>query len=151
MNLDNAILAYKAAKAAGFTGAALLTAVAIAGAESAFNPSAVGDVAIQTEKWGPSIGLWQIRSLTENYLDMEPIRDSTRLSDPYYNAKAAYQISKRGTDFSPWSTFASNAYRQYEEIAHQADVLASDLKKNWIPILVALVLIAASLLYLKYN
>ena len=36
---------------------------AIAQAESARNPGAVGDVALQTSTWGPSVGLFQIRTL----------------------------------------------------------------------------------------
>ncbi len=36
---------------------------AIAQAESSRNPGAVGDVALQNSKWGPSVGLFQIRTL----------------------------------------------------------------------------------------
>jgi len=36
---------------------------AIAQAESARNPGAIGDVALQNGTWGPSVGLFQIRTL----------------------------------------------------------------------------------------
>lgn len=81
----------------------LTHAIAIAKAESNFNPDAVGDVALQNDKWGPSLGLWQIRSLkAESGKGTE--RDGTRLKDPAFNAKSMASISKNGTDFGPWST-----------------------------------------------
>ena len=36
---------------------------AIAQAESARNPGAIGDVALQNGTWGPSVGLFQVRTL----------------------------------------------------------------------------------------
>ena len=51
------------ARNAGLTGAGLVTAVAVAKGESGWRTDARGDVALVDAKWGPSIGLWQIRSL----------------------------------------------------------------------------------------
>ncbi len=113
-------LTVRAAKAAGFTGAALITAVAVAGAESGYNPTARGDIALQSAKWGPSLGLWQIRSLTPGFLSVAPWRDPKRLTDPFFNARAAYIISDGGRDFSAWTTFTSQAYRRFVDRAQAA-------------------------------
>jgi hypothetical protein len=114
------------AKQAGFSGTGLITAVAIAIAESALNSNATGDVNLQTSKWGPSVGLWQIRTLKPAYLPLEPIRDITKLYDPLNNAKAAYTISKGGTDFSPWSTFISQQYLNFTDQVNHAAQFVSD-------------------------
>lgn len=105
---------------AGFRGTGLITAIAIAIAESDLDPLAVGDVSLQTDKWGPSIGLFQIRSLKPAYLYMEPVRDATKLTDAAYNARAAFIISKKGTNFGPWSTFTQNIYTQHIAAASEA-------------------------------
>ena len=104
---------YNTASAAGFTGSALIIAVAIAYAESRFNPSAIGDVSLQNAKWGPSVGLWQIRSLNNDFLNIDPVRNYNKLFDPQYNADAAFKISNGGKDFSPWSTYINGAYKGY--------------------------------------
>jgi peptidoglycan hydrolase-like protein with peptidoglycan-binding domain len=103
------------ARNAGVPGSHLDIAAAVSLAEHRGNvdPNAVGDVKLQTEKWGPSYGLWQIRSLKPKYLHLEPWRDASRLTDPHFNARAMYRISKGGTNFSPWSTFDDGLYRQY--------------------------------------
>lgn len=124
--IDTARFAYQA----GFRGSALVMAIAIAGAESTFNPNATGDVTIQTDKWGPSVGLWQIRTLKPAYLALEPIRDVTKLYDPLANAKAAYAISKKGTYWKPWSTYLDKKYQQYEKIASEAVSLIEETKKK---------------------
>lgn len=94
---------------AGFKGKAVETAVAVALGESSGRTDARGDVAIQTAEWGPSIGLWQIRSRKAES-GKGSSRDATRLMDPGFNAKAAYQISSSGTNFRPWSVYTSGAY-----------------------------------------
>jgi len=120
--MNNLQITTDAAIKAGFKGQALLIAIAIAGAESSFKPDALGDLAIQTAKWGPSVGLWQIRSLKfwNSYSGVDALRDASRLTDPYFNAKAAFAISKGGTDFTPWSTFTSNAFTPYMVTAANA-------------------------------
>lgn len=104
---------YNAAANAGFSGSALAIAVAVAYAESKFDEQAIGDINLQDSKWGPSVGLWQIRSLNNNFLNIEPVRDYNKLFDPDYNARAAYEISKGGKDWSPWSTYLNNSYKSY--------------------------------------
>jgi hypothetical protein len=145
--LTNIETAADAAIKAGFTGGALVTALAIAGAESNFNASAIGDVDLQTPKWGPSVGLWQIRSLRnwQLYSGADYLRDANKLADPYFNAKAAFAISKGGTDFSAWSTYTNNAYTKFTVAA--SDVLRSSvnlIKNN--PGTTALMIAAIALL-----
>lgn len=115
-------IATDAAIKAGFKGQSLITAIAIAGAESAFNPLAMGDLNLQTEKWGPSVGLWQIRSLRnyQLYTGADAMRNESKLKDPYYNAQAAFAISKNGTDFKPWSTYTNNDYTKFTVAASTA-------------------------------
>jgi hypothetical protein len=97
---------------AGFTGDALVTMVAIAKGESGWNPGAHGDTSITTGTWGPSIGLSQIRSLNAER-GTGGWRDPERLSDPLFNARAAYAISNGGTNFGPWTVYSKGLYQQY--------------------------------------
>jgi len=141
-----------AAIKAGFKGQALVTAIAIAGAESSFNPAALGDLTLQGEKWGPSVGLWQIRSLKHwyNYTGADKLREAAKLSDPYFNARAAYAISKGGTDFCPWSTFTNNAFTPYM-VAAAASVrdIVNTVKDNPIKSGLIVALIALIIIYNK--
>jgi len=91
------------------------TMVAIAMAESAGNTDAQGDKTLANSKWGNSVGLFQIRSLRDpsKYTGVDRLRDAAKLEDPVYNAKAAWAISKEGTDYSPWTTFNEGTYQKY--------------------------------------
>jgi hypothetical protein len=80
----------------------LAQATAIATAESGRDPSKLGDVALETATWGPSVGLWQVRSLKAEK-GKGTSRDQDKLTDPTFNAKAMVEISKSGADWSPWS------------------------------------------------
>ena len=111
--------AARAAYAAGFRGEQLVTAVAIAKGESGWNPRAVGDQQLAGGKWGPSIGLWQIRSLVAD-AGTGRERDGTRLYDPTFNARAAWTISSGGTNWRPWTVYATGAYRTHLEDARRA-------------------------------
>lgn len=108
------------AQAAGFRGDALITAIAIAKAESNFDADALGDTTIQTKKWGPSVGLWQIRSLNAEQ-GSGRLRDAARLTDPAFNARSAYAISGGGVDFTPWSVFTTTdskkSYKRFLSLA----------------------------------
>lgn len=145
--LANAIEAGKALYAAGFRGGSLVTALAIAGAESGFRPNAIGDVDLQDNKWGPSVGYMQIRSLKPAYLHLEPIRNYDRLFDPYYNAKAAWQISKQGTDFKPWTTFTSQAFQGFWKVAQEALETVQDVKKK-VPLILLLAVLVVGILWI---
>jgi len=109
---SGADLAARVAWNAGFRGQSLTIAVAIAGAESSFNSNAKGDVGLENDKWGPSIGFWQVRSLKNPsaYSYPDTLRVETALYDPQTNANAAYAFSSHGTKFGAWSTYTSGNY-----------------------------------------
>jgi hypothetical protein len=94
---------------AGFSGADLVTAVAIAYAESSGDPSAYNpETAANTPEGQGSYGLWQI------YLKAHPEFNGLDLYDPQTNANAAFSVySAAGNSFKPWSTFTSNAFSKY--------------------------------------
>lgn len=96
------------ASRAGFAGNDLITAVSIALAESAGNPSAVGDS-------GNSIGLWQID------VAYHPEFSGQILSDAQTNADAAFSVySQAGNSFTPWSTFNNGRYQAFLSVAQNA-------------------------------
>jgi hypothetical protein len=100
------------AVAAGFRGDQLATAVAIAKAETGFDAEAIGDQALQDAKWGPSLGLWQIRSLNAER-GTGKTRDAGNLKDPAFNARSAYAISGGGVNFTPWTMYTNRRYAKH--------------------------------------
>lgn len=102
MNLSLGQLTSLAASV-GFPDPALAAAVAMA--ESGGDPAAVGDT--QPGVLGPSIGLWQIDTYFHKQWSQE------ELSDPTTNAQAALSISSHGTNWTPWSTYNSGAYKRW--------------------------------------
>jgi len=104
---------------AGFTPAAAVTMTAIALAESGGDDTARGDIALQNATWGPAFGLYQIRTLKAD-TGRGTDRDINALTSDDAQARAAYSISGRGTDFSPWSAFTSGAYRRYLDTVQAA-------------------------------
>jgi hypothetical protein len=100
---------------AGFTGDDLVTAVAVALAESGGDPNAHGDTGIGSGQG--SFGLWQI------YADAHPEYgpNFAALYDPQTNANAAYAIySAAGQSFTPWTTFKSGSYESFTAAAGAA-------------------------------
>jgi Lysozyme like domain len=79
-------------------------AAAIAMAESGGNPGAIGDLNISP---GGSVGLWQIN------LAAHPSYTADQLTDPTANAQAAFAISSAGTNWRPWTTYMTGAYKKY--------------------------------------
>jgi Lysozyme like domain len=104
------------ASQAGFSGADLATAVAVALAESSGNPDAYNpERAAGAAEGHGSFGLWQI------YLEAHPEFAGQNLFDPQTNAAAAYAVySAAGNSFRPWSTFVSGAYLTHLEAVNQA-------------------------------
>ncbi len=100
---------------AGFNGSDLITAVAIALAESGGNPKAHGDTSLGSGTG--SFGLWQIYS--DAHPEFGP--DFTQLYDPQTNANAAFSIYQAaGYHFTPWTTFKTGAYLTYIPTAQNA-------------------------------
>jgi hypothetical protein len=97
--------------AVGFTPEQARIAAAIAIAESGGDPWAQGDPrgVFQPTPNGSStsFGLWQVHA--PDHPEFNP----GDLLTTDYNARAAYMISKGGTDFSPWTTYRDGSYRRY--------------------------------------
>lgn len=92
---------------AGWRGEDLTIATALMHAESSNTPNAVnGDAS--DGKWGPAVGLFQIRSLRNprQYAGtIDELRDNTdgKLEDPNYNAKVAFKIWEKCSPPGRWS------------------------------------------------
>jgi len=111
----------KALYSQGFRGKSLQTAFAVALAESGGRTKAVGDKSLANKKYGPSLGVFQIRSLRDpkKYSGGE-WRDGKRLFDPSFNVKAAWNISNEGQNWKAWSTYKNGAFSQYLDDAEAA-------------------------------
>lgn len=104
--------AYAYARQAGFDPASAVIMVAIAMGESGLRTDAVGDTGLETNYWGPSVGLTQVRTV-KSETGTGKTRDISRLTDPLQNMISAYEISHGGKDFSPWTVYNTGAYRQF--------------------------------------
>jgi hypothetical protein len=96
-------------QAAGFSGEGLRIAYGIALRESGGRPEAFnGDSSTGDRSWG----LFQINTIgnLKSRVKKFGLRSEQDLLDPLANAKAAYQMSKGGTDFGAWG-IGPNAYR----------------------------------------
>lgn len=100
------------ASSAGLSGEPLAISVAIALAESGGRTDAVGDRSLTTVVWGPSVGLWQIRSFNAQR-GTGKTRDETANLDPAHNARAMVELSENGTNWRPWSVYTSGRYRAF--------------------------------------
>jgi len=122
--LDTAIWLAKLAKNAGFDKDSAVIAVAIVFPESDANPNNVSDVNLETWCWGPSVGLWQTRTIKE--LGCQGPNDNFRydpdgkLFDPQNNANAAYKESRGGRYWHPWTTYNKGLYKPFLEVAQKA-------------------------------
>ena len=109
----------KVARAAGFAGAALPIAVAVALGESGGDPDRIGDRTLAGARtrdgrtWGPSIGLFQVRSIDEEF-GTGSTRDASRLRDPAFNARSAFTLYKgRGGAFGDWTVYTAGIYKRF--------------------------------------
>ncbi len=97
--------------------AAVATAVAMA--ESGGSPSAQGDVTLMTSTWDWSAGLWQIRGLRAQR-NTGALRDSVANQNAVTNSGAMYAVSSGCSNWTPWTTYNTGAYRAYLSVAEQA-------------------------------
>lgn len=108
------------ARSAGFSGDALIKAVAIALGESGGRPNAHnGNRATGDD----SYGLWQINmigSLGPSRRRQFGLTSNSELYDPATNARAAYAISNSGRNFGPWTVYTSGRYLAYMPRARTA-------------------------------
>jgi Lysozyme like domain len=98
---DGAVVA-QAAKDAGFTGNDLVIAIAVAKAESRWQPSAVSPRNADGTK---DCGLWQINSIHKDLLR------KNSCSDPKANARMARVVWKNAHgSWSPWYTYQNGRH-----------------------------------------
>lgn len=114
-------LAARLAYNAGFRGADLVTAVAIAGGESSYNPNAVNNGDARAIKWGPSVGMWQIRTLQNpsEWSGLDRQRDTSIVggaANAQNNANLAHQIYNR-SGFREWGAFTNGTYTRHLDTA----------------------------------
>lgn len=107
------------AVAHGLTVEQAVVATAIAWAESGLRPDAVGDIDLEDNTWGPSVGLFQIRSL-RLHTGTGKERDVERLTDPSFNTRSMVAISAGGTNWAPWSVYKNGRYRQHLDAVRAA-------------------------------
>jgi len=97
------------AASAGFPNPALAAAIAMA--ESSGNPRAYNG-----RGGDDSYGLWQINmqgALGPARRSQFGLSSNEQLYDPATNARAAFAISGGGSNFSPWTTYTTGAYKKY--------------------------------------
>jgi hypothetical protein len=102
-------LAAAAALAAGWTGNDAITAVAIAGAESGYNPQAANPSSTAR-------GMWQ----TMMSYHAAKYAPGEEWSDAYANARVAHTIWQQAGGWSPWSVYTSGAYQSHLDEATAA-------------------------------
>jgi hypothetical protein len=108
---EGATVAAMAARRAGFAGADLVVAVAVAGAESGWVPDATN----ANTNGSTDFGLWQINSVHATILAGGDWRD------PYDNARMAYRVwAEAGRAWTPWVTYNTGAYRSHLPTARNA-------------------------------
>ena len=120
---------------AGFRGQGLITAVAIAYAESGLNPIAVNyNKDASGNVTSVDRGLWQINSY------WHPQYTAPDIFNSQSNANAAYAISKQGTNFKPWVTYNKNLHSKYiAQVAALIDKVEETVKDNVLPLAIAAV------------
>lgn len=101
----------KLVRQAGFTGSDVRVAIAVVLAESRGETTARGDTARVNATWGPSIGLFQIRSLNAEK-GKGTVRDEEANMDPLTNARHALEI-KNSSGWSAWTVYTTQAYRLF--------------------------------------
>ena len=103
----------KLAKAAGVacSGDRIAIAVAVAKAESGFRPDATNTAG---NAHGIDRGLWQVNSY------WHPEVSKTCALSPSCNARAMYNISKKGTYWKPWWTYVNGKHAPFMSQARAA-------------------------------
>ena len=126
---------------AGFSGASLNTAYGIVKAESggranAYNPTGLdksyGLFQINMENndpRNPNMGVKRNEAYLKKYKSIGYTGPES-LKDPTINAKIAYDISKGGTNFNPWTTYTSGKYLQHTSGVSTASVGTNTVNVN---------------------
>lgn len=126
---------------AGFSGASLNTAYGIVKAESggranAYNPTGLdksyGLFQINMENndpRNPNMGVKRNEAYLKKYKSIGYTGPES-LKNPNINAKIAYDISKGGTNFNPWTTYTSGKYLQNTSGVSTANVGTNTVNVN---------------------
>ncbi len=125
------VVAAKAAIGAGFPADQLVTAVAVAGAESGWDPGATH----VNSNGSTDYGLWQVNSVHADLLA------SGNWRDPQANARMAYSVW-RASGWSAWTTFNSGAWQGYVGAARTAVAKAQGQLGPFLPVSVTTVPVA---------
>ncbi|MCW2754662.1 MAG: hypothetical protein JWQ32_2073 [Marmoricola sp.] len=111
--------AYAALIRAGASRANATLLTAIGGAESGWNLNAVGDIGLENATWGPSYGIWQIRTLVAE-TGKGTTRDINKLKTGI-DAQAAGAVAILHTSgVHAWSTYSSGSYTGFIPQAQKA-------------------------------
>lgn len=104
---------YAAARAAGLSSAQAVLATAIGLGESSGDDTAVGDTNLQNNTWGPSVGIWQIRTLKAQTGTGSDRDISALQGNIARQAQAMWNISNHGQTWTPWTVYNTGAYRKF--------------------------------------
>ena len=100
-------------KNTGFKGKALWIAWAVAKAESNGRPLAFNG---NINTLDQSYGVFQVnmlRMLGEDRRERFDLKHNADLFNPVVNAQIAYRMTKRGTDWSSWTSYTKGAYHKW--------------------------------------
>jgi len=126
---------------AGFSGQSLTTAYGIVKAESggranAYNPTGMDDSyglfqinMENSDPRNPNMGSKRNAAYLKKYASIG-YRGPESLKDPNINAQIAYDISKGGTNFNPWTTYTSGKYLQHTSGVSTANVGTNTVNVN---------------------
>lgn len=103
---------YASLLAAGWPTQGALTMTAIAGAESGWNDTALGDTQLEDTTWGPSYGLFQIRTVKAQ-TGTGSTRDINTLAAGDVQQAAAALAVYQSQGLDAWTVYQTGAYRQY--------------------------------------
>lgn len=119
-------LCAKVGSGAGFRSGVLVTAVAVALAESACRSGVTGTngPTAGCPRGSRDRGLWQINDCHH------PEVTRTCAYDAQCNAKAAYRISSRGANWKPWSAYRTGRYRTFLAAARTAVGRLGSVRKS---------------------
>lgn len=104
--------AYAALRSVGATPTQASLLTAIGEAESGLNPAAVGDVALENGTWGPSVGVWQQRTLKAD-TGKGTARDVRYLTGDLQHQAAAALATLKSQGPTAWSTYSNKSYLAY--------------------------------------
>lgn len=97
----------------------LITLAAIAECESNRWPNAIGDNHLTNSKWGPSYGIWQVRSINDAARTGAPRDPDALQTSVAHQAWAASEVW-RSQGFKAWTCYVNGHHRGLIETVRQA-------------------------------